>query len=302
MENRTRDPLGIESMMNTWTQPMGDIMEAMSQVWDSCRKAPQSGQQDKQDGKKSNSDALAAMNAALKNWQTIALAMATPESMASLFKGCGTMPEMFTRFNQSVIGSLTEFQKKMSRNASRFGESVKAYHFEKTDENMFHFWTELYEKEFQKFFHIPPLGLTREYQERLNHMMDKFHLFQANQAEFLSLLALPFQRAMGVMQEKVAELAKTGELPADPNDYYQMWIKILEGHFMTLFQTPEYIETLAKTITALTNFSEAKNAVVEDMIKGLPIAHQSELDDLAREVYELKRRVRRLEKANQSKS
>lgn len=295
MEDKINDPLGIESMMNTWAQPMGDIMRAMSQIWSASQAARQSGQQNE---KKSGNDTMAAMNAALKNWQTIATAMATPESMASLFKGCGTTPEMFTKFNQSVMGSLAEFQKTMSQSATRFGESVEAYRFEKTDENIFRFWTELYEKEFQKFFHIPPLGLTREYQERLNNMMDKYHLFQANQGEFLSLLCLPFQRSMGVMQEKIAALAKTGELPADSNDYYQMWIKILEGHFMTLFQTPEYIETLTKTIASLTNFSEAKNAVMEDMIKGLPIAQQSEMDDLAREVYELKRRIRRLEKAN----
>ncbi|SDT86648.1 poly(R)-hydroxyalkanoic acid synthase subunit PhaE [Desulfobacula phenolica] len=295
MRDEKKDPLDIESIMNTWAQPMGDIMGAMSQIWSACQTARQSGQQDE---KKSGNYTMDNINIALKNWHTIVLAMATPESMASFFKGCSTVPDMLTKFNQSVLGSLAEFQKKMSQSANRFGESVDAYRFEKIDENVFHVWTELYEKEFQKFFYIPPLGLTREYQERINHMMDKFNLFQANQAEFMRLLCLPFQRSMGVMQEKIAALAKIGELPADSNEYYQMWIKILEGHFMTLFQTPEYIKALTKTISSLTNFSEAKNAVIEDMIKGLPIAHQSEIDDLSREVYELKRRIRRLEKSN----
>jgi polyhydroxyalkanoate synthesis regulator phasin len=295
MEDKTKDPLGIESMMNSWRQPMGDIMGAMSQIWSASQAARQSGQQDE---KKSDNDTMAAMNAALKNWQTIASAMATPESMASLFKGTSTMPEMVTKVTQAVMGSLSEFQKKMSQGAGRFGEFVASGGFEKIDDNIFHIWTDIYENEFQKFFQIPQLGLTREYQERINNMMDKFHLFQANQAEFLRLLFLPFQQSVGGMQEKIAALAETGELPADSNAYYQMWVKVLEGHFMTLFQTPEYIEALTKTIGSLTNFSEAKNAVIEDMIKGLPIAQQSEMDDLAREVYELKRRIRRLEKEN----
>jgi len=293
MEDKTKDPLGMESMVNTWTQSMNDIMGTMSQMWSAYQQAHQSGQQDK---KNPGNDTMAAMTAALKNWQTIGSAMAAPESMASLFKGTHTMPEIFTSFAQVVMGSFSELQKKMSQSASRLGESVEAYSFEKIDENIFHVWTEIYEKEFQKFFQIPQLGLTREYQERINSMMDKFHLSQANQAEFLRLICLPFQRSMGVMQEKIAVLAETGELLDDSHEYYQMWIKILEGHFMTLFQTPEYIEALTRTISSSTNFFKAKNAVIEDMLKDLPIAQKSEMDDLSREVYELKRRIRRLEK------
>ncbi len=295
MEDKTKDPLGIESMMNTWTHSMNDIIKTMSQMMSVYQPAHQSGQQEKKDP---DSDTLAAMTAALKNWQILASAMATPESMASLFKGTGTLPEMFTSFAQAVVDSLSELQKKMSQSATWLGETVEAYRFDKIDENTFQVWIEIYEKEFQKFFKIPQLGLTREYQEKINNMMDKFHLSQADKAVFLRLLCLPFQRSMGVMQEELSALAETGRLPDDPNEYYQMWVKILEGHFMTLFQTPEYIEALTKTIGSSTNFSKAKNAVIEDMIKGLPIAQKSEMDDLSREVYELKRRIRRLEKEN----
>jgi polyhydroxyalkanoate synthesis regulator phasin len=75
-----------------------------------------------------------------------------------------------------------------------------------------------------------------------------------------------------------------------------MWIKVLEGHFMTLFQTPEYVETMGKTITVLAEFTCAKDAVMEDVLRGFPVASRSELDDLARELYELKKRIRKLEK------
>ena len=149
MENKTKDPLGIESMMNTWAQPMDDIMGAMSQIWSAYQSAHQSGQQDE---KKSGNDTMAGMNAVLKNWQTIILAIATPESMASLFKGTSTMPEMVTKVTRAVMGSLSEFQKKMNQGAGRFGEFVASGGFEKIDKNIFHIWTDIYENEFQKFF------------------------------------------------------------------------------------------------------------------------------------------------------
>jgi polyhydroxyalkanoate synthesis regulator phasin len=64
---------------------------------------------------------------------------------------------------------------------------------------------------------------------------------------------------------------------------------------MTLFQTPEYGKTLGETIGVLAEFSEAKNALIEDMLQCLPVASRSELDDLAQQVYELKKRIRRIE-------
>jgi polyhydroxyalkanoate synthesis regulator phasin len=45
----------------------------------------------------------------------------------------------------------------------------------------------------------------------------------------------------------------------------------------------------------LTEFSEAKNALLEDLLQCFPIASRTELDDLAQQVYELKKRIRRIE-------
>ena len=301
MEKSSKDPFKIASMMNAWTRSMNDIMGTVSQVWPNEENREgeaeaKDGENKEEKGKSTAGDAGTAMNEAFKAWQTIVSSMATPESMASFIKGTGALPEIAARFSQSIMSSLSEMQNKMGQRMHRMGESMESYHFEKNDENIFHFFTEMYEKEFRKYYHIPQLGLSREYQERINHMADSFNLFQTHHAEFLRLLYLPFQRSVWVMQEKIADLAEKGRLPDDSREYYRMWIKVLEGHFMLLFQTREYTETMAKTISSLSKFSEAKNAVLEDMIKGLPVVRKSEMEELAREVYELKKHIRRLEK------
>ena len=149
----------------------------------------------------------------------------------------------------------------------------------------------------QQFFQIPQLGLMRTYQEKANQVADKYNLFQSTLSEFLSLLGLPFNRSMQVMQEKLGEMAEKGDLSDDTKVYYNMWVKVLEGHFMTLFQTPEYVDTLTRTVNALADFSAARNAALEDLLNMLPVAKKTEMDDMARELYELKKRLRKLEKA-----
>jgi hypothetical protein len=188
---------------------------------------------------------------------------------------------------------------KMMEQVGKFKGAGEAYRFKDLEENPFRVWHEIYEKGMRRYFHIPQVGLTRGYQEKWNETIDKYNIFHTHAAEFLHLLGLPFERSMTHLQEKIGEMAETGAPPEDGNDYYQAWIKVLEGHFMTMFQEPEYVETLSNTITALSDYTSARNVMFEEMTGMLPIAKQSELDDLAREVHELKKRTRRLEKQAQ---
>ena len=65
---------------------------------------------------------------------------------------------------------------------------------------------------------------------------------------------------------------------------------------MTLFQSPEYVKTLGKTLDTMSEFSAAKNAVMEDILNILPISTQKDMDDLYKEIYLLKKRIKTLEK------
>ena len=102
------------------------------------------------------------------------------------------------------------------------------------------------------------------------------------------------------LQEKLAEMTQAGRLPEDFKHYYQMWIKILEGHYMTLFQSEPYTEALAKTLDALNRFMVARNEVLEDALKLLTVSTHRDLDEINREIYRLKKRIRTLEKTLQN--
>lgn len=292
MNKNIDDPFGMISMANTWMKSMGDLFGSVPGQRSATQGQPQDGTKE---GDGPAPKARAAMAAALKNWQTMAGAMATPESMTALFKGSGAIPEVLLNLAQTSVGSLMELQQNLIQRLGRMGDSVDAYQFRDIDENICRIWTDIYEKELRQFFRIPQLGLMRTYQEKANQVTDKYHLFQSTLSEFLTLLGLPFTRSAQVMQDKLGEMADGGDLPDDPKFYYNMWVKVLEGHFMTLFQTPEYVETLARTINALADFSAARDAALEDMLSMLPVAKKTEIDDLARELYVLKKRLRKLE-------
>lgn len=293
MNEKNEDPFGMASMANIWLKSMGDLWGNMAEQWAASQDQQKTGSIGSQF---SNPKAQAAMEATLKNFKAMSGVMATPESLAALLKGSGTVPEVLLKLSQSSLGGFFEMQQKMLERLGRAGETAEAYKFQDIDENIFRAWTDTYEKEFKQFFQIPQLGLMRNYQEKINLVADKYSLFQSTLSEFLCLLGLPFNRTLRVMQDKLAEMAENEGLPEETRVYYNMWVKVLEGHYMTLFQTPEYTETLARTVNALADFSAARNAALEDVLDTLPVAKLSDMDDMARELYELKKRIRKLEK------
>lgn len=296
-EKQSEDTSGKDAFTQ-WAQSMNDMWGGMLNFWMTPGgTAPHTGTTATSDTDQAKADRVrASVEAALSNWQHFSGALSDPASLESLLKGAGAMPEVLYHLALTGFQGFMEMQQKILDQADRLGEHIDADTFTQFDENFFQTWTNVYEKEFSRYLQIPKLGLVREYQERISQATDSYNRFQVTLNEFLHLLSVPVSRSFAVLQEQVGELAEKNELPEDGRVYYDMWIKVLEGHYMTLFQTPEYMETLGKTLSSLTAFKQARNAVIEDMIEGLPIPTRTEIDALYQEVHRLKRRLRALEK------
>lgn len=293
MMNAKPEFSSIESTTAAWIKLFADQLDEVTQTW---FKPDQTGQAERDSQLNLNKNFNASMEATLKSWKAITEAIAEPEAMEALFKSSGTMPDILARLAQSTFSGYIQHMQNWLEQGERLGQSASTYSFNDIDENFFKTWTDIYEKEFQHFFQIPQVGLVRTYQERAYRAMDKYNIFQSTFAEFMRLLSLPIGKSFVMLQQKIGEMFESGQLPDDSKKYYQTWIKILEGHFMKLFQSPEYIQTLAKTLASLSEFSAAKDAVFEDLLKVLPIPNRSEIDELEKDIFELKKRMRLLEK------
>jgi hypothetical protein len=236
------------------------------------------------------------LSSSRKAWDAAFNALSEPSAVEALLKGFQAAPELSMRFLQTSVEGFLELQRRWSERLKKMGAPAEPYSFKDLDREFLNRWTDIYKKDFKRFLEIPQLGLAKFYQEKFNQAVDKYNLFQAAMAEFMHLLSVPMEKSYSVMQEKVAEMTHTGQLPEDFKHYYQMWIKILEGHYMTLFQSTQYTETMAKTLEALNLFVLARNEVLEDALKMLPVCTYRDMDEINREVYQLKKRIRTLEK------
>ncbi len=277
--------------MNAWMKMATDFWGAMSRVGAASKSEAVASEASIPTGR--FQEFLASNQ---KFWDASVKAMSEPGAMEVVLKGFQMAPEISMRLLQTSVEGLLELQKRWIDRMQKLGASNEPYTFTDLDSEFLNRWTDIYNKEFRQFLNIPQLGLTRFYQEKINHLTDKSNLLQAALAEFLHLLSVPIEKSFRVMQEKLAEFAETGKFPEDSKFYYQMWIKVVEGHYMTLFQSSQYIDTMAKTLDAMNQFLAARDAVLEDVLKLLPVSTHRDMDEINREIYQLKKRIRTLEK------
>lgn len=268
-------------------------MKLQSDMLNSFLKAPSSSNELLKDA--DHSRTRETMDATMKMIQTASLAMTEPASFNTLTKGVSALPDVMMRLAQSAWQASLQMQNRVIEHAANIGQKKEAFNFDHIDQEMFHAWTEIYREEFQRYFNVPQLGLSRFYQERLNRLIDQYNLLQTGIVEFFNILYLPVERSFKVMEEKLETMAKEGNIPKNANEYYQMWIRILEGHYMTLFKSSEYNKSFSEIIVRLEEFLNARNQVISDMLQGMPIPTNKEMDEVYKDLYRIKNRIASLE-------
>ena len=175
-------------------------------------------------------------------------------------------------------------------------EQQKAPHKDPAGASFFDFWQGWYEKEWKPIFDAPQFGLTRYYQEHVNQSMDKYCQLQGIMAQFASLLFQPIEKSLSDVHNELFSTEMQEMQAEDTKKLYCKWLSALEKQYMELYRSPDYIHCLNKTMDSFNDFVIARRSVLEDLLQTLPVPTHSDMDGLYKEFYELKKRIRDLEK------
>ncbi len=293
MTEDSQKDAGPEFLLGAWMKATHDFWGSMTEVWQSIFEASQSSSQSQESGGSRPQDVWFSM---VKSYQAMLSAISEPEGLEAVSEGTRALPQIVLKMAQTGWEGYFRLQQQWLERVGKIGDRAAAFKFESLDQDVFRSWLEIYHKDFRQFLNIPQLGLTRVYQERLNRAVDKFNLFQLVGAEFLYLLYLPVEKSLQAMGERLQKQSKEGNLSEDFKEHYNTWIKILEGHYMTLYKTPEYTEALSKALNAMEDFTLAQQELLTDTLKTLPVPTNEDMDELYKELYLLKKRLREIEK------
>lgn len=203
-----------------------------------------------------------------------------------------------TKILESFSGSAKEFLKPwMEASESSFKTLPKFVEgHPESFLNIFNNMLHAFDSTFGKTFRIPAVGKDREKIEQLLRTFDDFFVFLRKNIEYKQLMYLTGIDAMGKVIGRVAEKIKAGEELKRFEDFFNLWLEVNEKSYLALFKTEAFSKLQGELLEADMKARKRFFKLMELYLYDFPIALRSEMDDLYKTVYELKKKVKTLEK------
>ena len=159
--------------------------------------------------------------------------------------------------------------------------------------NMFDFWSELVK--------LPTVGPFQAFsKDFIFYMQEFFNLgqtlfqLQTDLKEYSIQMSDAYSRGMKEIAEKTAE--KQYHSKADPKNYRNIAIDAFEDAFTGLFGSDEFGVIYGKLLRDQLDLSKHLQNIAEQNFKALNLPTRSEIDEISKDIHELKRTVRNMKK------
>jgi class III poly(R)-hydroxyalkanoic acid synthase PhaE subunit len=161
---------------------------------------------------------------------------------------------------------------------------------------IFHSLFKAFDNTVGRAFHVPPVGKDREKFELILRCLDDLSVYSAKNIEYQHTLYTTGFTALEKVVERVAEKISAGEEIKQYDEFFDVWIDTNEHAYFELFQTDRFSKLQGELLDASLKLRAHFFTVMEIHFTDLPIALRSEMDDLYKTVYDLKKTVRQLER------
>lgn len=157
-------------------------------------------------------------------------------------------------------------------------------------------WKKAYDKTFGVLIKSPVVGSAREVLEQNNKAIEAMIEMLVSVSEFMTkAMSAGYEKSKAAFADYIKSIDK-GEEPKTFSEFYDMWSKYVEDAIESYFYTDEFSKLIAKAADSAMIFKIEYDKVIEKALKDLPIVTMSEVDNVYKNVYNLKREIRSMKK------
>lgn len=198
------------------------------------------------------------------------------------------LPQMYANNLSKFVGPWMEAMQNLPGKMAETGQKGPQGYPE-----LYQLWLQAYEQTWGKVLRMPPLGLTRETIERSQRgtkaLIDHF----AAMNDFSSALQREGVKAMQKVATRLEDMYNMGQAPKTFKEFYTLWWTTNEETVYELFKTQEFSHLLSRVTNAAMDVRKRYDDIMEEYLKMLPIPTRSEMNDLYKTLYQLKKEARR---------
>lgn len=145
-----------------------------------------------------------------------------------------------------------------------------------------------------KLFSVPAVGKDREKMELFSRCGKAFSEFVASNIEYQKLMQTTGSEAMQAVVKTLAAKVQAGEKFERFDEFFALWIDTNEQTFNKLFQTKAFSQKRNAMTEAGFKARKLYNEVLENQLADFPVARRSEMDEVYRIIYDLRKEVKSL--------
>ena len=146
------------------------------------------------------------------------------------------------------------------------------------------------------FMKLIPQGEAKQKFEMMNDIIDEFNVFNLKNNQMQYMMYATGLKAMEEVAESISNKIRNGEEVSDFTNIYNEWLSINDKNFVALFETDEYSKMQAEVSSFGMKLKRNINLQIEKSMENLPLINRTEMDELYKTIYELKKRINILEK------
>lgn len=125
---------------------------------------------------------------------------------------------------------------------------------------------------------------------------DKMVIYNIKNSEMQSMMYEKGVKIMDKIAQSIANKIENGEEVSSVMALYQEWLNTSDAEFVSLFESDEYSKIMAETASLQMKLRKEIDLKLENQMSKLPIATRSDMEEMHKAIYDLKKQVRQLEK------
>ncbi len=160
---------------------------------------------------------------------------------------------------------------------------------------MFHRLFNAFDGTVGRSLHVPAVGKDREKMELMTRCIDDMSVYAVKNVEYQHAMYLTGVEAMEKVMAQLALKIENKEEISKFDDFFDLWIDTNEKTYYKLFQTTDFSRLKGELLDAGLNARNHYFKLMEINLFDLPIALRSEMDDLYKTIYDLRKKVKKME-------
>ena len=158
-------------------------------------------------------------------------------------------------------------------------------------------WLDNLQRDGERWMHLPTFGLSREHQERWQHLAQAYQDYQRQVGEYDQLMLQVAQDAFARFERKLEEHAEPGRQLQNARALFDLWIDAAEEAYAKVAMSDDFRHAYGGLANAQARLRLGVQREVEQVCTQFGMPTRTEVDSAHRKIVELERALRKLTRA-----